>query len=53
MNQNGPMEYLGSFAICFAAGMLTLQLWRWATSRAGQPPERPRLGKPGGVHHDT
>lgn len=42
MNQNGPMEYLGSFAICFAAGMLTLQLWRMACARARHCPELPR-----------
>ena len=42
MNQNSPMEYLGSFAVCFAAGMLTLQLWRWAASRGKRSPELPR-----------
>lgn len=42
MNQNGPMEYLGSFALCFAAGVLSLQLWRWASSRTRCAPAQSR-----------
>ncbi len=42
MNNGRPLEYLGSFAICFAAGMLTLQLWRWAASHTRHSPELPR-----------
>lgn len=42
MKQNSPIEYLGSFAICFATGVLAVQLWNWAMSRTHELPEYPR-----------
>lgn len=42
MKQNSPIEYLGSFAICFATGLLALQLWNWTITRSRRSPEYPR-----------
>lgn len=42
MKDNSPIEYLGSFAICFATGVLVVQLWNWAIARSQRSPEYPR-----------
>lgn len=40
-NNSNPMEYLVSFAVCFAAGMLSVQLLRWTASRPRKLPSPP------------
>lgn len=41
-HNNNPMEYLVSFAVCFAAGMLSIQLLRWTAARSRRAPGQPR-----------
>ncbi|SFN45347.1 hypothetical protein SAMN05660284_01530 [Formivibrio citricus] len=48
MNQNGPIDYLVSFAICFALGALSVQLLQRRSSAPA--PNQPKGLESGGIH---